>query len=135
MAETSGSTLLLLAISAFTTVCSLWLAVMELILRHSGYPARIGIAAAIALISAATFVTRLLPAPGRRERWLWIGACPLIIIGGQAFLRNEQSPHFEGFTLIMSSALIAQGLLMLFTAAFQERAADSEASAEGRRRS
>ena len=37
----------------------------------------------------------------------------LIGIGGQAFLRNARAAHFEGFVLVISVALVMQGLLML----------------------
>jgi hypothetical protein len=37
----------------------------------------------------------------------------LIGIGGQAFVRNARAAHFEGFVLVISVALVTQGLLML----------------------
>jgi hypothetical protein len=37
----------------------------------------------------------------------------LMGIGGQAFLRNARAAHFEGFVLVISVALVAQGLLMV----------------------
>jgi hypothetical protein len=37
----------------------------------------------------------------------------LIGIGGHAFIHNELAAHFEGFVLVISLALVLQGLLML----------------------
>jgi hypothetical protein len=86
---------------------------MELTLRHPGYGTRVGVAALIALISMATILVRMADPGVRGERWLWVGAVVLIGIGGQAFVRNARAAHFEGFVLVISLALVAQGLQML----------------------
>jgi hypothetical protein len=41
----------------------------------------------------------------------------LIGIGGQAFLRNAQAAHFEGFVFLISVGLLFQGVLMLLGSA------------------
>jgi Flp pilus assembly protein protease CpaA len=38
----------------------------------------------------------------------------LIGLGGQAFVRNAQVAHFEGFVFVISLVVVLQGLLMLF---------------------
>ena len=65
------------------------------------------------LISMATILVRMADLGARGERWLWVGAVALIGIGGQAFVRNARAAHFEGFVLVISVALVMQGLLML----------------------
>jgi hypothetical protein len=103
----------LLPLSMFTFACACWLGVMEMTLRHPGYGARVGVAALIALIGMATILVRMADLGARGERWLWVGAVVLIGIGGQAFVRNARAAHFEGFVLVISVALVTQGLLML----------------------
>jgi hypothetical protein len=105
----------LLPLSMFTFACACWLGVMEMMLRHPGYGTRVGVAVLIALISMATVLVRMadVGVGARGERWLWVGAVLLIGIGGQAFVRNARAAHFEGFVLVISVALIVQGLLTL----------------------
>ena len=103
----------LLPLSMFTFACACWLGVMEMVLRNPGFGLRVGVAALIALISMATVLVRMADSGARSERWLWVGAVALIGIGGQAFVRNARATHFEGFVLVISVALVTQGLLML----------------------
>jgi hypothetical protein len=110
----------LLPLLMFTFACACWLGVMEIVLRHPGYGTRVGVAALIALIaliSMATVLVRMTDAGAglRLERWLRVGAVVLIGIGGQAFVRNARAAHFEGFVLVISVALVVQGLLMLIS--------------------
>jgi hypothetical protein len=103
----------LVFISFFTFASACWLSLMEVVLRHPGYQLRIGVSVGIALISVATIFTLILNSGSRGERWLWVGAVPMIGMGGQAFLHNARSAHFEGFVFIISAALLFQGVLML----------------------
>lgn len=113
--EGSSMGKMLVAVSLFTLACTCWLALMETLLRHPGYPARIGEALLIAIIAATTILVRMLHLGIRGERWLWAGAVVLIGIGAEAFIRNAQAAHFEGFVFIISLVLVLQGLLMLLT--------------------
>ncbi len=106
---------ILLPFSVLSLACACWLAVMETLLKHPGYMARIVTALAIFFICAATILARMLHAGLRCERWLWLGAAALIWIGGYAFFRNAQSAHFEGFVFVISLILLLQGLMMLAT--------------------
>jgi hypothetical protein len=106
---------ILFAISLLTLACACWLTFMETLLRHPGYAARIGEALLIALIAATTILVRTLHLGFRGERWLWAGAVVLIGIGAEAFIRNSQAAHFEGFVFIISLVLMLQGLLMILT--------------------
>jgi hypothetical protein len=108
---------ILLFVSFFTFGSACWLALMEIVLRHSGYLLRVGVSGSIALISLATMFIVVARSGIRGERWFWVGASVLIAIGGQAFFRNLRAVHFEGFVLLISVALILQGVLMLFSCA------------------
>jgi phosphatidylserine synthase len=115
----------LLPLSMFTFACAYWLGVMEMTLRHPEYGLRVGVAALIALISMATILVRTADLGVRGERWLWVGAVVLIGIGGQAFVRNARATHFEGFVLVISVALVVQGLLTLVSVMGTRRQARS----------
>jgi hypothetical protein len=103
----------LMALSATVLACACWLAVMETILRHPGYAGRIAEALGIAAICAATILAKMLHAGLVVERWLWLGAGTLIVLGAMAFEHNERAAHFEGFVMVISLLLVAQGVLML----------------------
>jgi hypothetical protein len=105
----------LLMFSPFTTACGGWLALMEWLLRHPGHSLRIGIDLLIALIPLVTIVVLLLHLGARTERWLWAAAVALIALAGQAIIHDARSIHFEGFVLLISSALVLQGVLMLIS--------------------
>jgi hypothetical protein len=106
---------LIILCSIVTLLCGAWLAVMELILRHAGFPSRVAIALLIALVCAATLLARMLHLGTHRERWFWPAALAFIWIGGSSFLRNARSAHFEGFVFVISLIVVLQGLLMLVT--------------------
>jgi hypothetical protein len=103
----------LITLSAAVLTCACWLAVMESILRHPGYAGRIAEALGIATICATTILVKMLHAGVVVERWLWLGAGTLIVLGAMAFEHNERAAHFEGFVMVMSLLLVAQGVLML----------------------
>jgi len=104
-----------MALSAVVLACACWLAVMETILRHEGYAGRIAEALGIGAICAATILVKMLHAGLVVERWLWLGAGTLIVLGATAFLHNERAAHFEGFVMVISLLLLTQGELMLAT--------------------
>ena len=106
---------ILLLVSSSSLACGCWLAVMEMLLRHPGYAARILMALIIIAICAGTILVRMLHAGYMCERWLWLGAAGLILIGVLAFIRHVQSPHFEGFAFVIAILLVLQGVLMFAT--------------------
>jgi len=106
---------LLIFSSLVTLICSCWLALMELLLRHAGFASRTAVALLIAAICVATLLARMLHLGVRRERWFWPAAVALIWFGAASFLRNARSAHFEGFVFVISLVLVLQGLLMLVT--------------------
>ena len=113
--EGEGMGKVLMALSAVVLACACWLAVMETILRHEGYAGRIAEALGIGAICAATILVKMLHAGLVVERWLWLGAGTLIVLGATAFLHNERAAHFEEFVMVISLLLLAQGVLMLAT--------------------
>ena len=113
--EVSPMGKILLWFSWFTLVCTCWLALMEMLLRHPGFELRALLAIGIAAICMATIVVRMLHMGMRTERWLWLGAALLIGVGGEAFLHNATADHFEGFAVVISVVLLLQGTLMLIT--------------------
>lgn len=106
---------ILLIVSSLSLACGCWLARMELLLRHPGYGGRILTALIIVAICAGTILMRMLHAGYRCERWLWLGAAGLTLIGVLAFLRNMHASHFEGFVFVISLLLVLQGLIMFAT--------------------
>ena len=106
---------ILFPVSLFTLASTIWLAVMEVTLRHPGYPARTTIALCMALICLATLLVRPLHLGTGAERLLWLGAVALIGVGVSAMVQLARATHFEGFVLVIAVALILQGVLMLTT--------------------
>jgi hypothetical protein len=106
---------ILLLVSSLSLASGCWLVVMEMLLRHPGYEGRIVTALIIVAICAGTILVRMLHAGYRCERWLWLGAAGLILIGVLAFLRNAHAAHFEGFVFVIALLLVLQGVLMLAT--------------------
>lgn len=103
-----GRTLLLC--SLMTCMCGSWLSYAELALRHPGYVARLAMDMAIVLICVGT---RLWHLGIRFERWLRVGGVALIGIAINALVNNGRRTHFEGFVVIVSGALLLQGVMML----------------------
>jgi hypothetical protein len=99
--------------SAFTAAAGVWLAVMEHVLKHTGYAGRMGIAASIVIESLATLV---FVAFGRRvilRALVLVGAVAVGLLGASAIRGILQARHFEGFVLVIGSALVAQSLLTI----------------------
>ena len=106
---------ILLVVSSLSLACGCWLAVMEMELRRPGFEKRIVTALIIVAICAGTILMRMLHVGVRCERWMWLGAAGLILIGVLAFMRHMQSGHFEGFVLVIATLLVVQGVLMFAT--------------------
>jgi hypothetical protein len=99
--------------SVFTTAAGVWLAVMENILKHAGHGERTAIATCITIQGLATLL--LLLHNGRLifRGLVLIGALGVAVLGLSAIKRTLDAPHFEGFVLLIGSALIVQGVLTL----------------------
>ena len=95
----------------FTIAASTWLAVMENILRHHGYQGRTAIAVLIGVQSLGTLLAMLVNARFAVRLVVMLGAVAVASLGIAAFVRTSQATHFEGFVLIIGSALLLQGAL------------------------
>ena len=98
-------------ISVFTAVAGVWLAVMENVLKHAGYEERTAIAACIAIQSLATLLLLMLDGRSLFRALVLIGALGVTVEGVSAVKRILDAPHFEGFVLLIGSALMVQGVL------------------------
>lgn len=106
----------LIFVSGFTMICMLWLALMEITLRHPGYGTRTALDISFAMSCLATAVLRMLPSPRTMsERCLQGGGFIMILFGAQTFVANARKDHFEGFVFVISLLLMVQGLLMAIT--------------------
>ena len=105
--------LALTSMSIFTAAAGAWLAFMEQILKHSGYGGRTVVGVCIAIEGIATVL--LLMFDGRPVyRNLILAAAIAVGSGGaSAVWRILGAPHFEGFVLIIGSALILQAVLTI----------------------
>ncbi len=110
--QEEGMRKVLLLASACSLACGYWLAIMEMLLRHPGYVGRAAMDASISSVPLATILIVLLHAGLSVERWFRLLGVPLIAIAIIALVSDARSPHFEGFVLIVSLALVLQGLLM-----------------------
>jgi len=104
---------LLTGMCALTAVAAVWLAVMENVLRHPGYVGRSAIAACIVIQGLST-VGFLMWHGGPLSRTLvQASAAGIAILGAAAVIRITNAPHFEGFVLLIGTALMVQGILTL----------------------
>jgi hypothetical protein len=105
----------LTAVCGFTILASAWLVAMFLILRHPGFEWRAALSFGLMAASLATLVAVRARRPAA---WLRTGAgaagLAVLVIGAAIFIQNL-APHagFEGYTLVISFALIAQGAMTL----------------------
>jgi len=105
----------LVALCLFNVAAGCWLAAMEVVLRHPGFPSRILVAGLIVAQSAST-----LGAVGRSSTRAWrivaaAGACVLFAFGATAFVKNEAGSDFEGYVAVIAVALMLQAVLTLRT--------------------
>lgn len=100
-------------ISAITALAGVWLALMEIILRHPGYAGRSAIAACIVIQGLATVLFLMLHGRAIFRVFVQAGAVGAAVLGAVAIIRILNAPHFEGFVLLIGAALIVQGLMAL----------------------
>ncbi len=106
---------LLMLLCVFTVAAGVWLGAMENILKHQGYAGRSVIAACIAVQSLATLLVVLLRGGPAFRNLVLLGAAAMVLLGGSAILRLLKAQHFEGFVLIIGTALVVQGVLTVAT--------------------
>jgi hypothetical protein len=101
----------LTCMSVFTAVAGVWLAVMENLLKHAGYAQRSAIAACIVIQGLATVLWLVRDGRTIFRTLILAGAVGVVLLGASAIKRILAAPHFEGFVLLIGSALIVQGVL------------------------
>jgi len=107
----------LILLSVFTVGAGTWLAVMENVLKHDGYPMRTVIDICIALQGLATLLGLRFPSGFVLRLIVVLGALAIGYIGAMNVFHILRAPHFEGFVLVIGAALIVQGILTLATLA------------------
>jgi hypothetical protein len=103
----------LIWISIFTAACGVWLGFMEQVLKHPGYTGRMAVGAYIAFEGLATFLLIMFNGRAIYRAFVAMVATSIAILGVAAINKTLQAPHFEGFVLLIGSALVIQGLLTL----------------------
>jgi len=100
-------------LSIFMVLAGLWLAYMETVLGHPGHDLR----AAIDLLVVFGSVLSLVWLVHRKSGWLQvmvgIYALGAVAFGAHALWDLWRGPEFEGFVLVIATAMCLQGILML----------------------
>jgi hypothetical protein len=100
-------------LSVFTALAGAWLAVMENILRHPGYAGRSVVAGCIVIQGLATILFLMWQSRPVFRVIVLAGAVGVAVLGVAAILRILNAAHFEGFVLIIGTALVIQGIFAL----------------------
>lgn len=96
-----------------TALAGAWLAVMENILRHPGFAARALIAGCIVIQGIATVLFLMLHGRPTYRVIVLAGAVGAIFLGASAVVGILNAAHFEGFVLLIGTALAVQGIMAL----------------------
>jgi hypothetical protein len=99
-------------ICGFCVLACSWLAVMFVVLHRPGFERGAAMSTLFVLQSllALATINRVLTSIAWRLLTL-AGAAGIMWAGGAAVVQTVSSPHFEGFALVIGSALVLQGLL------------------------
>jgi hypothetical protein len=105
----------LLGLCVFVAASGAWLVLMENVLRHPGYEVRSAVDLCIAAQAIATLLCLLLN--GRMLFRVLVLSCALgaAVFGAFSIIRVLRAEHFEGYALVISAALVLQGILTLTT--------------------
>jgi hypothetical protein len=106
---------LLFLICFFTIAAGCWLAVMENVLKHEGYAGRTLLDLLIAAQGLATLLVLWVRAGSLLRILVMLGAIAIVWVGIAAVLKVWQASHFEGYVLVIGSALVLQGILTVAT--------------------
>ncbi|SPE27200.1 conserved membrane hypothetical protein [Acidobacteriia bacterium SbA2] len=112
---------LLLTCCGFTLLACVWLTTMESILRHPGYPSRMILDA---LLGAGSLAIGLVVLFLATTIWRWLALAAAVAAGGvgiSAIVRDARAVHFEGFVLLIGSALSIQAALSIWVLVFRPR--------------
>ena len=100
----------LLGLCFFTLAATAWLGIMESVLHHPGFVSRILWAILLAGQSLATIMFLILRGRGRLQILLTLGGAFVAIFGFSAVVSVLRAAHFEGYVLLIGSALVLQGM-------------------------
>jgi len=112
---------LLLTVCGFTLLACAWLTTMESVLRHPGYPSRMILDA---LLGAGSLAIALISIFLAATSWRWLALAAALLAGGvgvRAIVRDAGAAHFEGFVLLIGTALCIQAVLSLWVLLFRPR--------------
>lgn len=101
----------LMAMSVFIAAAGMWLAVMENVLRHSGYVERSMVAAAIVVEGLATLLYLLVNGRAVFGALVAAGALGAGLLGIWSIARILSAKHFEGYVLLIGLGLVTQSVL------------------------
>jgi len=104
---------LLILMCLFCIAAGTWLAAMENVLKHNGYPERTLIAGCVVAQGLATLIFLVWNGRTIFRTFVTAGAIGIVVLGFSALTQILRAQHFEGFVLLISIALILQGLLTL----------------------
>lgn len=99
----------------FVMAASVWLLLMENILRHPGYAGRCVTDVCLAAQAVATFLCLVFHGRKVFRAIVLVCAAAIVIFGAFSVFHISQARHFEGYALLISVALIAQGALAFTT--------------------
>ena len=105
---------MLLTVCGFTLLACSWLAAMESILRHPGYASRMFLDA---LLGAGSLIIGLIVLFLATTSWRWLALAAALGtagVGVSAIVRIAYASHFEGFVLVIGTALCAQAALSIW---------------------
>ncbi len=111
----SGSALkaALTSLCIFAALSGTWLLAMEFILKHPGRGVRSAMDAGIVIEALFTVICLATPRSPLLRICLLCGSGGILWLGVSALWSDLAGAHFEGFVLVISVALIAQGVLSL----------------------
>lgn len=104
---------ILMAFCAFGVIAGVWLLSMENILKHPGFERRSVIAVCIAAQALATLACLAVYRALALRVIVLLGAAAICWMGASVVWGIWNSPHFEGYALLIGSALVVQGLLTM----------------------
>ena len=93
----------------FVAAASLWLAIMENVLKHAGYGGRSLIAACLAAQAIGTLLYLLFSGRTLVRGLVLTAALAVLLFGAMTVISILEAQHFEGYLLLIGVALILQG--------------------------
>lgn len=96
----------------FLLLAGSWFVLMELLLQRPAFEIRAAIAGLIVIYAVLCLSYSRSPSPGFRSL-ISLFAVATLVLGVYGLRTTLHAPHFEGYRLVISFALVAQSLLTL----------------------